>query len=317
MHQPKFIPLVVGAAVLLAGCGPAAAPKPGPSSTPKTASPGTASKNGPATKGASKNMAGPRGWLSRTSVVKPISLATLPPIAYLKRLNPWLRRAHQVSGFITGMGYHWATPYPGLVLMTNSTGLVTAVEAEFPQRLGTFPWFDPVTTVPNGSVAFNSEHLYFINPASIVPNMTATASDLTSWTTFSAVNPRLDHYVQKGTFHGLTVYGPPNGPGIDVLTKAGGVAGFMVAEPASWGHFPGYYPARRRPMASALYGKAYQSIVLLTPIASTNGAKTNAGATRAKSGGTGKAGVRPRTVMRTRKPPARMGPAKRGPVARH
>jgi hypothetical protein len=207
-------------------------------------------------------------WIFSSSSITPMSLTTLPPLTYVQKLNPWLKHAHQISSFIPNMGYHWATPYPGIVLMTNQAGAVTAVEAAFPQKLGQYSWWDPVTTEPNGGVAFNSEHLYFVAPSSITPTMTTTSSDLTSWSTFESINTRLAAYVKEPSpFLGLTVYGPPTGPGIKVLVNAAGtVSGFVVEEPATNGHFPGYYPMRRHPLASKEYGKAYDSVLLLTPL---------------------------------------------------
>lgn len=293
---------------ILAGCGPIAAPKPNanaPSHMSKTnagtprksglyhAGKRTAQKTGQTannavgsarhgakTAGKSVTQVGRRAgvvgsprrrgsWLTRTSRVKAESLATLPSLTYLKQLNPWLKRAHQISTFIPGMGYHWATPYPSIVLMTNQSGLVTGVETTFPQKLGTYPWFDPPTTVPNAGVADNSEHLYFVAPGAIAPTMTTTASDLMSWSAFAAVNPRVAAYVKEpATFFGLTVYGPPRGPGLKVLTSSSGaVEGFLVEEPALWGRFPGYYPPRHhKPMLSREFGKAYVSVLLLAPL---------------------------------------------------
>ncbi len=207
-------------------------------------------------------------WIFSSSSVAPMSLTTLPPLPYVQKLNPWLKHAHQISSFIPGMGYHWATPYPGLVLMTNQAGAVTAVEASFPQKLGQFSWWDPPTTQPNGGIAFNSEHLYFVTPSSITPTMTSKTSDLGSWSAFRAVNTRLASYVREPSpLFGFTVYGPPVGPGIKVLVnKTGIVSGFVVEEPAVDGHYPGYYPARRRALFSREFGHAYDSVLLLTPV---------------------------------------------------
>jgi hypothetical protein len=227
------------------------------------------------------------GWILASRHVRPMSLTTLPPLSYLKKLNPWLARSMEVSTFITGMGYHWATAYAGLVLMTNQANQVTAVEAAFPQKLGTFPWWDPPTTQPNSGVAWNSEHLYFVSSSSITPTMSTTATaDLTSWSAFEGVNTRLSSYVKTGTLHGLTIYAPPNGePGIQVLVAPSGtIAGFAAQEPAAWGHFPGYYPRWRRPLSSAFFGKAYESVLLLQPIPASGGT-TTAGASRAGATG--------------------------------
>jgi hypothetical protein len=254
---------VMGLGLVLTACGPVAAPKPGPkvSSSPqaKSAGPKVMRRMGP-------RLVMNGGWIRASSRIAARNLSTLPPYTYVKQLNPWLRRALQVSTFINGMGYHWVTATPGLVPMTNQAGLVTGVEATFPQKLGSFSWYDPPTTVANAGVAFNSEHLYFVTPSAIVPGMTTTTSDLTSWSAFSAVNTRLTSYTQTGTFMGLTVYAPP-GPGIHVLVSPqGSIAGFAVAEPAAWGFHPFYYPGRARPTASPVFGKAYWSILLLQPV---------------------------------------------------
>jgi hypothetical protein len=285
--------VALAAGGILAGCGPVAAPKPHtptPTHVSKAGTPHksglyhtgkkTAKKAAKGTAGAARQGAARMGammrhkhwrgsWLAHTSRVKPISLATLPPLTYLKKLDPWLNRAHQISNFVTGMGYHWATPWPGIVVMTNQAGLVTGVEATFPQILGSYPWFDPPTTEPNAGVADNSEHLYFVAPSSITPSMTTTTSDLTSWSTFQSVNTRLSSYVKEPTpFFGLTVYGPPRGPGVKVLVNSSGtVTGFLVEEPAKWGYFPGYYPPRPQgPLPSREFGKAWDSVLLLNPL---------------------------------------------------
>jgi hypothetical protein len=146
-------------------------------------------------------------------------------------------------------------------------------------------------------VAFNSEHLYFVPPAEITPGMSPNLpTDLTSWTRFVSVNSRLSAYVQLPMrYKGLTVYGPPSGPGILVLVSptptsgaagtttgtgtatgtttskgaavpsGGQVTGFAVEEPASWGWFPWYAQPKGKPTPSKLYGRAYWSVLFLTP----------------------------------------------------
>jgi hypothetical protein len=125
---------------------------------------------------------------------------------------------------------------------------------------------------------------------------TTAPTDLASWSAFEAANTRLANYVKSGTMHGFTIYAPPQGqPGIQVLTApSGSIAGFAVAEPASWGWYPGYFPGPRRPMTSALYKTAYESVLLLQPVPATGG--TTTGAAR------GKAGVRmtPKPLVRSR-----------------
>jgi hypothetical protein len=262
--------LVVGTTVL-AGCGMPAAPQPNPH-PPATRKAHSATPHSGYMHHRRMHWRG-RGlgawdgsWLTKTSAVKPVNLSTLPPLSYVQALNPWTRRALQVSGFINGMGYHWATSYPSLVLMTNQAGLVTGVEATFPQKLGSFSWYDPPTTVPNAGVAFNSEHLYFVAPSAIMPGMTSKTSDLTSWSSFQGVNTRLSAYSKDGTFLGFTVYAPP-GPGIQVLVSpSGSIAGFVTAEPAAWGFHPFYFPGRGRPTPSKVFGRAYWSVLLLQPV---------------------------------------------------
>lgn len=263
---------ILSATLLLAGCGPTAAPSRNVKHAGKTAVK-TVKRGAKTVKHGTAAVTRHNGaWIGATSKVKPISLSSLPPMTYIKKLDPWTKGAHQVSRFIVGMGYHWATTYPGLVLMTNKAGLVTGVETTFPQKLGSFPWYDPPTTVPNAGVAYYSEHLYFINPASITPTMTTSVSDLTSWTLFKSVNTRLSSYVADGHFHGFTMYGPPHGPGIKVLTNSReAIAGFVVSEPASWGHQPHYYPGKGHPITSKVYGKAYFSVLLLQPLSGKAG----------------------------------------------
>ncbi len=199
----------------------------------------------------------------------PVNLAYLPPLKALKSFNPALTHYHQISTFIPGMGFHWASMVPGVVLMTNTHKDVTAVEAAFPQKLGMFSWFDPPTTVPNAGVAMTSEHLYFTAPTSITPTMAAMVpSDLTSWAKFLAVNPRLSVYVkQPKMFHGFSVYAPPMGPSLKVLVSSKGtISGFMVSEPAKWGWSKEYWESKGKPSKSKLFGKAYHSVLWLTPI---------------------------------------------------
>jgi hypothetical protein len=188
--------------------------------------------------------------------------------------NPHLKDYHEVSTFIPDMGYHWTTQVPGLVFMTNQHNQITAVESIFPQNLGTYSWYDPPTppTVLNASLAFYSEHLYFVPPTSITPSMSPTyPTALASWTAFVANNPRLKVYVKEpGSFHGYTVYGPPNGPGIDVLVSPSGpVSGFFVAEPASWGFNPVYVTNKGKPFATKIFSKAYYSVFMLEPASAT------------------------------------------------
>jgi len=233
-----------------AACGA----NPAPQASPKH-------HTGPTTKADSKN----------SSAVKPLSLTTLPPLTYEKQLNPWLKYTHEVSSFIPQMGYHWTAPVPGLVLMTNNSNQVVAVEATFPQKLGTYPWYDPPTTEPNAGVAFNSEHLYFVPPTAITPTMAATLpTNLASWSAFETANPRLTstYLKQTTTFHGDAVYAPKSGPAIKVLVAPSGkIGGFMVAEPAGWGWQPEYQQAKGKPVKSALFGKAYDSVLWLLPAA--------------------------------------------------
>ncbi|MCY0884573.1 MAG: hypothetical protein OWV35_01655 [Firmicutes bacterium] len=246
------------ALAVAAGCGPSAA---GPSGTANR----TVHKVENTAKRGTRPITGaPKG----TAAIKPLSLATLPPFSYLKRFNPELHHVHEVSTFISGMGYHYATPCPGLTVMTNAQHQVTAVEAQFPQKLGSHPWFDPPTTVPNGGVAFYSEHLYFLPPGQITPGMPSNLpTDLTSKAKFWAVNTRLTPYVKEpGMFRGYTVYAPPAGPGIKVLVSSkGDIGGFLVSEPASWGWHRYYVEPKGKPVSSKLFGRAYHVALWLIP----------------------------------------------------
>ncbi|MDA8199472.1 MAG: hypothetical protein M0Z54_08580 [Thermaerobacter sp.] len=212
--------------------------------------------------------AGSKGKRSGATV-KALPLTTLPPLTYEKNLNRWLKHTHEISSFIPGMGYHWAAPFPSLVLMANNVDQVTAVEADFPQKLGTYPWYDPPDTAPNGGVAFNSEHLYFVSPTAITPTMSATLpTNLGSWASFEMANPRLTSTYAKSptTYRGDAVYAPKSGPAIKVLVASSGkIAGFMVSEPASWGWRPGYAEAQGKPVKSPQYGTAYHSVLWLLP----------------------------------------------------
>lgn len=202
---------------------------------------------------------------------KTINLSTLPTMTSVRPFNPHLKDYHEVSTFITDMGYHWTTQVPGMVFMTNQDNQITAVESMFPQNLGSYSWYDPATppTVLNASLAFYSEHLYFVPPTTITPSMSPTESTaLSSWTAFVANNPRLKVYVKEPSpFHGYTVYGPPNGPGIQVLVSPSGpVSGFMVAEPASWGYNPVYVTNKGKPFTTKIFTKAYYSVFMLEPV---------------------------------------------------
>lgn len=260
-------PRLIGAALALAvpltaaACG---ATNPAPQKSPTSRPPAHHSSGGKT--GTAK--AGTKGKKSG-AIVKALSLTTLPPLSYEKKLNPWLKHTHEISSFIPGMGYHWAAPFPGLVLMANNVDQVTAVEADFPQKLGTYPWYDPPDTAPNGGVAFNSEHLYFVPPASITPTMSATLpTNLGSWASFEMANPRLTATYAKSptSYMGDAVYGPKSGPAIKVLVAASGkIAGFMVSEPAKWGWHHGYAEAKGKPATSAQYGRAYHSVLWLLP----------------------------------------------------
>ncbi len=214
-----------------------------------------------------------RGRMAKRRMVanaKPISLATLPTATAIAPFNPHFHAYHVISTFIPGMGYHWQTPVPGIVYMTNQHNQLTGVEAAFPQNHGYQGWYDPATptTVPNGSLAFYTEHLYFVPSSSIVPSMSAAISpNLSSWASFVAANPRLHSYIKEpGLFRGYTVYGPPTGPGIKVLVSpAGLISGFLVSEPAPWGWHPGYVGMKGKPFMSKVYGKAYYSVLMLEP----------------------------------------------------
>ncbi len=274
-------PRLMGAALALAvplaaaACG---ATNPAPQKNPMSRPP--AHHTGGGKPGTTK--AGGKGKSGAT--VKALPLTTLPPLSYEKKLNPWLNHTHEISSFIPGMGYHWAAPFPSLVLMANNAGQVTAVEAEFPEKLGTYPWYDPPDSAPNGGVAFNSEHLYFVPAASITPAMSATLpTNLGSWASFETANPRLASTYGKSsrTFMGDAVYAPKSGPAINVLVSASGkIAGFMVSEPAAWGWHRGYAETKGKPVASAQYGKAYHSVLWLLPNNMAH-SKTRAGATTA------------------------------------
>lgn len=246
-----------GLAVAAAGCGPSAA---GPS--------GTANRTVHKVENTAKRGTHTISGAPPAPAVKPLSLATLPPFSYLKRFNPVLHHVHEVSTFIPGMGYHYAPPCPGLAVMTNAQHQVTAVEAQFPQKLGSHPWFDPPTTVPNGGVAFYSEHLYFLPPSQITMSMPSNLpTDLTTKAKFWAVNTRLTAYVKEpGTFRGFAVYAPPAGPGIKVLVGSkGDIGGFLVSEPATWGWHRYYVEPKGKPASSKLFGHAYHVALLLIP----------------------------------------------------
>lgn len=208
------------------------------------------------------------GSASSTTTTKPISLTTLPKVTAVAPFNPDWKSYHEISSFINEMGYHWQTQVPGMVYMTNQDNQITGVETTFPQSLGDFSWYDPPTppTILNASLAMYSEHLYFVPEVSITPSMSATMPDaLNSWATFVANNPRLKVYVKEPrTYRGFTVYGPPNGPGIEVLVgKSGLISGFMVAEPATWGYSPLY--VKTAPFPPKVYSKSYFSVILLEP----------------------------------------------------
>lgn len=217
------------------------------------------------TSGKSVNSSSNRSGVSHA--MKLISLTTLPTMTAIMPFNH-MKAYHEVSTFVNDMGYHWQTQVPGVVFMTNQHNQITAVETIFPQNLGEFSWYDPATpaTVPNASLAFYSEHLYFVPPSSITPSMSATMpTALASWTAFVTNNPRLKAYVKEPTtFRGYTVYGPPNGPGIDVLVSSSGlVSGFCVAEPASWGDSPLYVKAKAS--LSKVYSRSFYSVFMLEP----------------------------------------------------
>ncbi|MDA8205671.1 MAG: hypothetical protein M0Z36_06355 [Thermaerobacter sp.] len=221
---------------------------------------------------------------NRGSVAKlsPISLTTLPKTSAVAKFNPHMNAYHETSTFINQMGYHWATAVPGIGFMTNQHNQITAVEATFPQNHGDFSWYDPATppNILNASLAYYSEHLDFVPSTSITTSMPATmTTSLSSWSQFVANNPRLKVYTKEAaTFRGYAVYAPPSGPGIKVLVSPTGVvSGFMVAEPAYWGHHPLYIGPGKRPFMDHTYGKAYYSVFMLEPpTASTNAAKSGA-----------------------------------------
>lgn len=216
---------------------------------------------------------------SRVAAPKRVSLATLPKVMSLAPFNRHLKAYHAISAFIPEMGYHWATIVPGIVYMTNQHTQITGVEATFPQNLGSFSWYDPPTppTILNASLAMRSEHLYFVPPSSITPVMSPTMpTALGSWSAFVANNPRLSAYVKEpARYHKDSVYGPPGGPGIDVLVATNGsISGFLVAEPAMWGYSPLYL--KTTPLPPKVYSKAYYSLFLLQPPTTTRAPTKNA-----------------------------------------
>lgn len=225
---------LLGAAFLLGilgGCGgPAAAPKPKSKTHSSAGQTGSHSQKKTSQHGAKSGGKGkkgkPSGKKHRAMPPTAVSLATLPPLRALRSFNPALRYYHRLSHFIPGMGIHVGPPGPGITLMVNTDRQVTAVETNFPQRLGTYPWFDPPTTAPNSGVAFHSEHLYFVPPSSITPGMSPSLpTDLASWAKFVSVNTRLTDYVRLPMkYKGLLIYGPPNGPGLMVLVRPGSAA---------------------------------------------------------------------------------------------
>ncbi len=221
-----------------------------------------------------------RGAPSKASGT-PIMLTNPPALTAVEPFNPAYKSYHAVSSFINEMGFHWMTQVPGIVYMTNNHNQITGVEATFPQNHGNYAWYDPATppTILNASLAFYSEHLYFVPPSSITPSMSAAmTSDLTSWTSFLAVNTRLQAYVKEpATYKGYTVYGPPQGLGLKVLVSpAGMVSGFMVDEPASWGWSPAYAEPQGQPVMSRNFGKAYLSVFMLEPASAAAGTSTGA-----------------------------------------
>lgn len=253
-----------------AGSTGAKATKSGSSATAKNSTGKTKTTTGGKTQGA--NTGGKTGSATKSGTAAapaPISLTSLPTMGALDKFNPHMGAYHEVSTFINNMGYHWATAVPGMVFMTNQHNQITAVEAQFPQNHGDYSWYDPATppSILNASLAFYSEHLYFVPDTSITPSMSAIEpTSLTSWSAFVSNNPRLKAYTKDGSYRGYTVYGPPTGPGIEVLVSPHGlVSGFRVAEPYWWGQRPVYVSNGGAPFANKTWGKAYYSVLMLEP----------------------------------------------------
>ena len=309
---------LLSTAVILAACGTNPAPSHGGNTT--TGASGTkhttgGNANKAALGGGIKKTAGSNNPGGTTATAKngsntsnasttkaagtPIALTTLPAITAVEPFNPAYKSYHAVSSFVNEMGFHWMTQAPGIVYMTNNHNQITGVEATFPQNHGNYPWYDPATppSILNASLAFYSEHLYFVPPTSITPGMSAaTTSDLTSWTSFVTVNTRLQAYVKEpSTYKGYTIYGPPHGLGIKVLVSpAGLVSGFMVGEPAAWGWSPVYAEPQGQPVVSRNFGKAYLSVFMVEPAtassASAAGTASNTSSNNISSNTTTKGG---------------------------
>lgn len=283
MRTKHFASVIVlsSFATLLAACGTGPAPSHNASGSHAKAHGSTKGQKAGKQAGTKAGANKPAKSSGSSTNAKPISLTTLPMVTAVAPFNPHLKDYHEVSAFINEMGYHWATQVPGMVYMTNQHNQITAVETTFPQNLGTFSWYDPPTppTVLNASLAFYSEHLYFVPPTSITPSMSASEpTDLSSWTSFVTGNPRLKVYVKEPTtYHGYDVYGPPNGPGIKVLVNpsSGLVSGFLVAEPASWGWNPVYKKDHGKPFTSKVFSKAYYSVFMLEPPHATSSKTTS------------------------------------------
>ncbi|MBX6378489.1 MAG: hypothetical protein IRY95_08060 [Clostridia bacterium] len=172
----------------------------------------------------------------------------------LQALNPDLRGAQRVTGWVDGMGYHYgrAGEYNLLVLLDDARR-VLGVESIFPASTGWKPWFDQARDRPEPGLGY-SQHIYFVDPRVIKPGMRSETmlSGLRGFDELKKVNYALYGYRRANGFQaGLGErWAPPNHePGIRVLVgRDGGVVGLELPVPSERGWQPWFSEPRGRPV---------------------------------------------------------------------
>ncbi|MBX6350705.1 MAG: hypothetical protein IRZ11_04250 [Clostridia bacterium] len=136
--------------------------------TARRGAPGATGPGGTTGRGTSSPTTPPAGTTNTTATA---GASNLRSYSAFKADNPSWDSAEKLSDFVPGMGTHYGHPGPGLALMTDKAGHVTAFEVSFPaardgsdwkpyyDQLPGKPMYDPKT----GSYMW-SQHVYFIAP---------------------------------------------------------------------------------------------------------------------------------------------------------
>lgn len=194
---------------------------------------------------------------------------TLPDYMAVKRYNPKIAGYKRISHWAQGMGYHMGQLAPSLVLMINNHSEVVGMEQMFPTTLPYHRWMDPQTKEFNAGRGAYSQHLMFVPPFKITPNMKDDLpSALASFDAFKRVNGgRVVPYSQITPFTpGKGAMWGPDGPALRVLlNRSEHVVGGMMAVPAAYGWEPWFDQPKGSPTDDPVLGMVYTQTIFFTP----------------------------------------------------